>query len=349
MPKKKEEAPQDQLDKILAAYEAKYGEPGGPRLVKMGNEIDDPSRLSTGSLELDFAMGGGFPTGRIGRLWGTKSSGKTLTSLNIISDAQSKGMKCAYVNAEKQFHEGFAKMQGIETKELYVPDVNVIEQCCTLLHDTLPHIDLFVVDSASSLYSQAEAEADIEQNLPMKRALAWTNGMFHVLDAFDYTHNTIIFIDQVRVGKIAGTGMVGGENPPGGNAIGHHSSMTAKFTPGKWLFKSGNHLTDNDDAAEVTVSGQKEPRGREIKVRVEKSRVGAPFRTATLWLDFNGMRYDPWFEYQKWGTHLGIIEKNGSWYQIGNHKVQGSNKLRDLIIEDKDLQKEIKDLVLANA
>jgi hypothetical protein len=168
--------------------------------------------------------------------------------------------------------------------------------------------------------------------------------MNFLLDDFDSTRNTLILIDQARVGSLP-TGMVGGEKASGGYALEHDSSLTAKFTAGKWLNREGEFLTDKDAPAD-TVSGMKEPAGRSMKVRIEKSRVGPPFRTAELWFDFQTGDYEPEFEYFKWAKHLQLIEGGPSWFNIDGEKVQGQQKVKAWIRENPDFQEEVKKKVL---
>lgn len=51
-------------------------------------------RYSTGSLSLDFALGGGIPAGRVTLIYGERSSGKTTTTLSILADAQRRCANC---------------------------------------------------------------------------------------------------------------------------------------------------------------------------------------------------------------------------------------------------------------
>jgi recombination protein RecA len=329
----------------------------GERLITAGDEIDSPQRLWPGSLELAWAMGAdakkksmGFPIGRMGRLWGPKSSGKTKVAYSIAASAQNDyGMTVMYINAEKQFEEEFAKAQGVDTHNLKVATGNVIEQVGELIHGALPYIDLFVLDSTSACIASAAKESSMDSERPMLSAKAWANVLNFIKDDFDPTRNTIVFIDQARVGSLP-TGMVGGEKAPGGYALDHDSSLTAKFTASSWLFRKDGFL-DNSDAAKgaaskETVSGSMEPAGRSMKVRIEKSRVGPPFRTAELWFDFKTGNYENEFEYMKWGQHFGLIE-GSTWYTVnGGTKVQGKQKVKEYIRQNPDFQEEIKKKVL---
>jgi RecA/RadA recombinase len=253
-----------------------------------------------------------------------------------------------YINAEKQYEEEFAKAQGVDTKNLQIGFGNVIEQVGELIHASLPYIDLFILDSTSKCMAAAAKEEGIHQR-PMLAAKAWADFMNFISDDFDSTRNTLVLIDQARVGSLP-TGMVGGEKASGGYALDHESSMTAKFTASSWLFRKDGYL-DNSDAAKAaaskeTVSGSMEPAGRSMKVRIEKSRVGPPFRTAELWFDFKTGNYESEFEYLKWGQHFGLIE-GSNWYTVnGGTKIQGKSKVKQYIKDNPDFQQEIKKRVL---
>lgn len=78
-------------------------------------------RLSTGSLSLDFALGGGVPTGCLIEMFGKKSSAKTTTALRVIALAQklcanclrpAKNLEVVEVGVDQESGEAEYEMQG---------------------------------------------------------------------------------------------------------------------------------------------------------------------------------------------------------------------------------------------
>ncbi len=60
----------------------------------------DVELISSGTLGLDLALGGGYPKGRIIEVYGPESSGKTTLTLYAIAEMQKKGGTAAFVDAE---------------------------------------------------------------------------------------------------------------------------------------------------------------------------------------------------------------------------------------------------------
>lgn len=74
------------LDEVLRDIEKQFGKGA---IMKLGeNEVRDIAVTSTGSLQLDVALGvGGYPKGRIIEIYGPESSGKTTMALHAIAEA----------------------------------------------------------------------------------------------------------------------------------------------------------------------------------------------------------------------------------------------------------------------
>lgn len=97
----------------------------GKGSVIVGNKVLDVDRISSGSIDLDAALGGGFGLGRIVELYGAESSGKSTLSIHAMIEGQkalpNKGV--AVVDAEQCL-----------TKDtlIYTPNKGVNVSCGTL-------------------------------------------------------------------------------------------------------------------------------------------------------------------------------------------------------------------------
>ena len=74
----------------------------------------DIERISTGSLTVDIATGGGLPKGRIIELYGQESSGKTTLAIHCIVEAQKTGGACAMIDFEHSYDKKYAKTQFVD-------------------------------------------------------------------------------------------------------------------------------------------------------------------------------------------------------------------------------------------
>jgi recombination protein RecA len=332
----------EDFDEVVNRINRKYADD-----IRKGDGYENPPRISTGSLELDSAMGGGIPQGRFSRFYGGWHSCKTLVSLNVIAAAQAQGLKCAYYNIEKQYDPEFAAIRGVKPEELAVVEGTTIEEIGDKMEALLGVVHLHVIDSCTIAVSEDELNADVRDWRPGLGARAWGKVFRRLNERFDHHENTVLLLDQVRSNFKPG----GGEVAAGGNVMDHQSSMTAHFKKGTWLFRDASgYLTEDKKHAEKGMSEQIEPEGQVIKVRVDKSRVGRPLLSATMWLDLKSLQFDSEYEFVKAGQHHNILvptKPGSSWYEYNGDKVQGIPGLRKLIKEHDDVKDKIREAVFA--
>lgn len=330
----------DDYDEIVAKINKRYeGD------IRRGNDYEHVARISSGSLELDLAMGGGVPMGRWTRFYGGYHSTKTLTALSTIREAQERGLMCAYYNVEKQWDPKFAAEKiGVDTEEITLVEGTSIEEIGDKMEALFNVCHVHVIDSCSIAVSEDELNADIRDWRPGLNARAWGKVFRRLNERFDQLENTVILIDQVRTNF-----KTGGEEAPGGRILDHQSSMTVHFKKGSWLHRNKEGYLDEKAQQEKGMSGQMEPSGYEVKARVQKSRVCRPFRTATMRLDLDHLKFDRTFELMKAAIYYGVIRQGGSYYYYspeGGEEVkigQGQKALRGFIEGDLTLQEEIRE------
>lgn len=330
-----------QLEKALAAISKVYGSEN----VHTGERHPDIGRISTGAAELDWVTGGGIPVGRWSHFYGGFSSAKTLTSWNIVREAQKLGMVCAYYNLEKQYEKALLVRRGINVKELLIVEGSTIEGTGAKLESLLGSVHLHVIDSLASAVSIEELKSDIEDHHMGLQARTWAKVLRRVNERFDDKENTIIMINQVR--DVFSRG--GGETPPGGRFIEFMSSLSCYFRRSSWLYKDAKGMLDSDGSSGPSLSGDTQPDGIEFQVRVQKSRVCQPLRSARLRLDFETLEFDELWALAKAADFFKIVTNHGSGrYELDDgRKAHGKAKLRELIADDRKLQERIKGAIAA--
>lgn len=349
------------IDEVVSAVEKQYGK----NIVHSGSEFQRVAKIPFPSLELNIATGGGIPLGRLSRFFGAWSSGKSLTSMLAIRQAQNihvlaeqfleskielvkrrgeqllktfpEGCTCAYYNVEKTYDKEFAEQLGVDTDKLIVIEGSVIEKVGTILEAALGAVHFHVIDSASAAVSVDELGADIEDWHRAIKPRVWGKVLDHIQDKIDNTENSVLVIDQVRNDM-----QTGAEHAPGGNKLEHAFSMTLHFRRGKWLYRRDGMLVSQAEKNPKTLSGNPEADGFEILARVVKSKVGRPFRSARLTVDFDGLKFDRDSELVKIAEWLGVVKPSGSWYEISEgNKVQGKKGLKEAINSDPNLKEKI--------
>lgn len=328
------------LDRAIDAIRSAYGDES----VRFGDEKPLVARIPTGSIELDWATAGGIPIGRWSHFYGGYMSSKTLTSWNVIREAQAKGMTCAYYNIEKQYDPKWVKNHGIKQNELVVVEGTEIERIGAKMEALLPSVDLHVVDSIASAVSLEELAARMEDQSMGLAARTWGRVIRKLLDRFDDAQNCVVMINQVR--DVFGRG--GGEAPPGGKMIDFTSSLNLHFRRSHWLNRRPDGVLDPEAKAAPSLTGDPQPAGIEFQVRVVKSRVGPPLRTARMRMDFETGKFDETWALVKGAKHFGVVEVKGGWYRLADGtKHHGESKFREALDSDKKLRKLVVDVMMA--
>ena len=325
----------ENLEKVLAAIKKNYG--AGD--IRYGDEFPDVRRIPTGSLELDAVTHGGIPLGRWAHFYGPPGGAKTLTCWNIIKQAQEMGLSCAYYNIEKQFLPSWVEAKGIDLSKLHVVDGSIIEDAGTKLESLLGVINVHVLDSLAAAISIDELAGDTAEWKPGIQARAWGKVLRRAQERFDDEENAVIMVNQTR--QVFGK-MMGSEEPTSGRAVEYISSMSLQFRKSSWLFRDADGILTDGGSNKDTISGDSDPEGMEFQIRVAKSRVCPPHGSARMRLDFDTGNFDSAWELTKAAIYHGIAQRGGAWYTVGEEKVQGEKKLRQLIMENTDLQTTIK-------
>ncbi|EIE42472.1 recombinase A [Mycoplasmopsis canis UFG4] len=300
----------------------------GKESIMLLGQVPDVSveTFHSGSYILDDILGiGGYPKGRIIEIYGPESSGKTTLSLHAIAEIQKQGGIAAFIDAEHSIDPIFASKLGVNTDSLILSQPDSGEQALEIVDilARLGNIDLIVVDSVAALVPLAELNGEMNEQQIGAQARLMSKALRKITGNLNKNKTTIIFINQIRekVGVIFGNP----ETTPGGRALKFYSSIRIEVRKGTQL------------------SGDKDISGNEIKFKIVKNKLAAPYKTAQTELLFNE-GIDKLGELVDIGVSQGILDKKGAWYSFeGNNIAQGKKNMREYFKENHELKNKILD------
>ncbi len=273
--------------------------------------------ISSGSLTLDIALGGGLPVGRIVEIYGPESSGKTTVALSAIASAQKQGLQCAFIDAEHALDPLYARKLGVDIDGLLVSQPDTGEQALEIT-DALVRsgaVNIIVVDSVAALTPKAEIEGEIGDSHMGLHARMMSQAMRKLKGNINTSKSIVIFINQIRM-KI-GVMFGNPETTTGGNALKFYASVRM-------------------DVRRIGAVKNKETEviGSETRVKVVKNKVAPPFRQAEFRIMYGeGISHAD--EVVTLAEGCKIITKAGAWYSYGNDRLgQGRDKTIEWLKEN---------------
>ena len=278
--------------------------------------------------QLDRAIGGGIPRGRITEVFGDFSTGKTTLTQYIIRSAQEMNLGCVYFNAENKYDPRWFEATGVDTSRVVVVQGNLGEPILDATVDLIKSdIGMVVIDSVASLIPISEEKASIEQDFIGLQARMLTQGFRKITHALSTSKTALILINQMRSSIGA---YMGGDKPPGGKAQFFFASLCLHIRRGEWM---------EEVKKDVMVR-----KGFHIKVRTTKNTLAAPWQEADVPFYFTG-NIDLVASFVGLAMDFGIVEKTGSWLTFGDKKIQGVDNMNNFFRENKEEFKELVGMV----
>jgi recombination protein RecA len=317
------------LSAALGQIEKQFGKGSVMRLGDAASTYDVEA-ISTGSLGLDIALGiGGLPKGRVVEIYGPESSGKTTLTLQVIAEVQRSGGTAAFVDAEHALDPNYAEKLGVNINDLLVSQPDTGEQALEIT-DMLVRssaVDIVVIDSVAALTPKAEIEGEMGEMQVGLHARLMSQALRKLTGNIKRSNTIVIFINQIRmkIGVMFGSP----ETTTGGNALKFYASVRLDIRR-IGAIKNGEEVT-----------------GNMTRVKVVKNKVAPPFREAEFEIMY-GQGISREGEVIELASANGIIDKSGAWYSYkGNRIGQGKDNVRTFLQNNKEMAREIEDLVRA--
>lgn len=314
------------VDLAVEQIERQFGQGSIMKLgegMKVAIEI-----ISTGSLSLDLALGGGLPQGRIIEIYGPESSGKTTLALHAVAEVQKNGGLAAFIDAEHAVDPEYAAKIGVKLDDLLIsqPDTGeqALEICETLVRSSA--VDIVVIDSVAALVPRAEIEGDMGDSHMGLQARLMSQALRKLAGVISKSKTTVVFINQLRM-KI-GVMFGNPETTSGGNALKYYASVRLDIRRTETL-KDGDNMI-----------------GNHVKVKVVKNKVAAPFKIAEFDIMYNEgiSRAGDLLEL---AVKDELIQKSGAWFAYKDEKIGQGREAAKQFLKDHpkimaDLEKTIR-------
>lgn len=309
------------IEELVSTLQKKFG-----KEIVAGNTSQEVTFISSGSMGLDLALGGGYPLGRIVELRGYESSGKTTLALTACASIQRQtGKAIIYVDRENAIDMDYVEALGVDTSpnKFILTQAGTAEECLEIIRESAKSdaVGGIVMDSVAAMFPRCYLEAEVgdaKMGVLARLMSAWLPGIVG-----DLKRNNIIalFINQYRekIGVMYGSP----KTTPGGKSLGFYASQIL-------------------DIAKSGVIGDKgEESAIHVKVRVEKNKVAPPLRKAEFDIRF-GEGVDRASEVLELAVSYEVIEKKGAFFRYNGDLIgQGAEKARIFLRDNLELMQEI--------
>jgi recombination protein RecA len=300
----------DSLKALLADISKKEDYRLG-RLDEVGVGVE---AISTGNMAIDHIIGvGGLPLGRSVELYGPPSSGKTTAALQTAATFQrlNPDRSIVYFDYEQSVDPEYCASLGlnIEADSFIFGQPDVFEQSMNSLDRLLPtnEIGLVIFDSVASMTPREVLEDSVDKAGVAQQARLMAKALARLNSQLAHANCCAIWLNHVgEVISIGGRpGMPPRKTTPGGKALKFYASVRLEFNQiGNTTAKLANELSGEEETV-VTAT--------RVKVKVVKNKVGAPFKTCMVQVEF-GKGFSNFFSAQQILTNQKVVVGTGGYF-----------------------------------
>lgn len=239
-------------------------------------EDEKPYELfSTGSTVLDHALGGGWATNRCLNITGDSSTGKSLVAFESAANflRTFENSEVIYIDTEAAFNESFQRSLGIPVDRIDIrTDLETVEDVFNLIESLIESNQgsskniLVQVDSLDALSDKQELDSKItDGKYGASKARVISEIFRRINSTMSKSNITFMTVSQTRENLGFGFSKV---SRSGGKSIRFYSSQEVWLKPTTKIKK--------------TINGVENIIGQSIQFKVEKNRIGAPYKSGAI-------------------------------------------------------------------
>ncbi len=318
------------LDDALKAINKKFG---AGTIMTLGEQPPIVQNLlSSGSLLIDKALGGGIGYGRITEIYAPESSGKTTLALQFAAECQKTGGVVAYVDVENALDVAYARKLGVDTDAMLFTQPSSAEQALDIV-DMLAQsseVNLIIVDSVAALAPQVELDGEMSDQTIGVVARLMSKCMRKVTGTLNEKNCAVIFINQIREKVSTGFSMGPSETTSGGRALKFFASQRIELRK-TTAIKQGEQVIGNN-----------------VKIKIVKNKINVPMKTANVPLIF-GQGFSAKDEVIDLALEYDLIQKSGSWFTSHDEqcRCQGKEGIKAYYEDHPEAAEDLKSKVVA--
>jgi recombination protein RecA len=276
--------------------------------------------ISTGSLDLDAQMGGGFVRGRLAELWGIEQTGKSTLLMCSCAEAQrlEPDKMIAWVDVEKTFDPNWANAHGVDTERMFLAQPDDAEQVADIIKKLISSdlCSFIVLDSIGAMIPKVEKEKDADEATMAIAAKVITRMVKIAAADLPKSNAVLAVINQARANLAYGGDLA----RTGGFALSHVTTHRLYHRRAEKPFLAGSKA----DGTEVIY-------GQRLAIKVEKNKIAPPGRTAYVTMfnqetEHGPIGIDAAQDALMMGVRLGVIRRSGAWHYLPDETKHGSKE-----------------------
>jgi recombination protein RecA len=254
----------------------------------------------------------------------------------MIARAQENGKVCAWIDAEASYSAEWAEKLGVDSSQLIYSSAKTINDMVDVATQLMSAgVDIIIVDSISALLPAIYFEKDgneLKDLQDTKQIGAEAKDMTHAVKMLNYANkNTLLVLISQQRNQFGS--MHASHIPTGGMAVKFFSSTVIKL----W----SSEAEANSIKAGIKVGDKiiEQKVGRPVNWIVDYNKLGPPNL---------GGQYDFYYQGDSVGVDIigetldvaemmGLVQKGGAWYTIGEERLQGRAKSVDYLKNNLDV------------